>query len=181
MATQKQIRANRENGKKGGPKTPEGKAIVRLNPRKHGIFSSALTEHDQEEIAGIHGELVAWFQPVGPVEGILVEKLAHTYLRLQRCARAEAEYHHSTWEMPINNPFAMQRYVKRRSLSMHASYFDPQQFERSVKLFSRYDTTLTNQLVKLLREIERLQRMRFGENVPPPLAADITLHAPESD
>ena len=178
MATERQIQANRENGKKGGPKTPEGKAIVRLNPRKHGIFASALTEHDEEELAGIHGELVEWFRPVGPAEGMLVEKLAHTYLRLQRCARAEAEHHVLTWEMPVNRDFAVARFVERHKLGMHASFFDLQAFERSVKLFSRYDTTLTNQLVKLLREIERLQRMRLGETVPPPLVADVTVHAP---
>ena len=178
MASEKQVRANRENGKKGGPKTPEGKAIVRLNPRTHGIFASALTEHDKEELTGIHGELVAWFVPVGPVEGILVEKLAHTYLRLQRCARAEAEYHHSTWD-PSGASFSSDLFAA--TVGRSDGSFNEKQFERSVRLFSRYDTTLTNQFVKLFHEIERMQRMRLGENVPPPLAADITVHAPESD
>ncbi len=50
MATRKQVAANRENGLKGGVKTDRGKAISRLNARKHGIFVSALTAEDSEEV-----------------------------------------------------------------------------------------------------------------------------------
>jgi hypothetical protein len=55
VATKRQRKANRENGKKGGPKTPEGKAVARLNARKHGIFASCFTEQDEEALAGILG------------------------------------------------------------------------------------------------------------------------------
>jgi len=182
MRTEKQIVASRENGKTGGVKTAEGKAVSRLNARKHGIFASALTDYDEEAIQGVHGELAAWIQPVGPVERMLVEKLAHTYLRLQRCARAEAEYHITTWEAKTDE-FALEHWVKTVKLGMHASHFAPGWFERAVKLFARYDTALTNQFVKLLHEIERLQRMRLGDNVLPPVVADVTVHSvdPEGD
>ena len=68
MASDKQIAANRENGKKGGVQTPEGKAVSRLNARKHGIFASALTKQDREELHAMYAEFAAWIQPVGPVE-----------------------------------------------------------------------------------------------------------------
>jgi hypothetical protein len=176
MTTRKQVRANRRNARKGGPKTPEGMAVSCLNARKHGVFASALTDQDEEELAGIHDELFAWIKPVGPVEGILVEKLAHTYLRMQRCARAEAEYHISTWE-PSAEAHRVGWYLQRRDEGQHASWFTPLRFEEAVSLLSRYDTALTNQLIKLLHEIERLQRLRAGDDVPAPLAADLTLHA----
>jgi len=100
MASAKQVLANRRNGLKGGVKTEEGKAISRLNARKHGIFASALTPQDSEEACGIEDELIASLRPVGRVEEMLVEKLALTYLRMQRCARAEAEFHVAAWEEP---------------------------------------------------------------------------------
>ena len=100
MATRKQAAASRENGLKGGVRTDRGKAISRLNARKHGIFVTALTAEDAEEIYGAEDELIASLRPVGRVEEMLVEKLALTYLRMQRCARTEAEFHVQTWEEP---------------------------------------------------------------------------------
>jgi len=176
MTTKRQIEANRRNARKGGPKTEEGKAVSRLNARKHGIFASALTQEDDDELGTVHEQLCAWYRPAGPVEAMLVEKLAHTYVRLQRCARAEAEYHIRTWERPLTDHFRIREEVQRRNLNMHATNFSPQDFSGSVELFARYDTTLTNQMIRLIHEIERLQRLRLGERVPPPLAADVTVH-----
>ena len=68
MTTKNQILANRLNGLKGGVKTPEGKAVSRLNARKHGIFASALTPEDAKELHGTNDQLAAEIQPVGPVE-----------------------------------------------------------------------------------------------------------------
>jgi len=174
VTTQKQIEANRRNARKGGPKTPEGKAVSRLNARKHGIFASALTGHDADELGGIYDEFVAHIKPVGPVETALTEMVALTYLRLQRCARAEAECHISTWEPKIEY-FAAEDYAKKLDAGLHASWFDRRAFEKSVALFARYSTTLTNQFVKLLHELERLQRLRLGEQVAPPQAADLNV------
>ena len=43
MATDKQIAANRLNAQKStGPKTPEGRAAVRLNAIKHGLTAQSL-------------------------------------------------------------------------------------------------------------------------------------------
>ena len=97
MATERQVAANRVNGLKGGVKTEEGKAVSRLNARKHGIFSTALTECDAEELRGIEAELIADLKPAGIVEEMLVEKIAATYLRMQRCARAEAAHCKEMW------------------------------------------------------------------------------------
>lgn len=171
MTTRKQIEANRRNGRKGGPKTPEGKAVSRMNALKHGIFKTAFTEADNAELATAHDELVEHIRPVGPVEHILVDKLAHVYLKLRRCARAEAEYHEETWKP---DPYAP--WNKGRDGSAEPTFHE-HTFQQSVELFGRYDKTLTNQFVKLLHEIERAQSKRMGEAVVPPVAADITVHA----
>ena len=173
MATREQIEANRRNAKKGGPRTAEGKAVTSRNARKHGIFAAALTEFDAGELHHVHDELVSWLEPVGPLEAMLVEKLAHTYLRLQRCARAEAELHIQTWD-PKWTPDGLPSFDLRGSDERRSS-FRYDQFADMVKLIGRYDTALTNQMVKLMHEIERLRRLRAGEAVAPPLAADVSV------
>ena len=174
MATKRQIAANRKNARKGGPKTGEGKAVSSLNARKHGIFASALTKYDQEALYALYEELVEWIKPVGPVEAMLAEMVALNYLRLQRCVRAEAEYHIETWERKgASYEIGLRMTLKDRG--QHASWFDAGKFKQSVDLFGRYNTTLTNQVVKLLHELERLRRMRQGEGVPPPMVADVSV------
>ncbi len=43
MATEKQFEANRQNAQKStGPKTPEGRAAVRLNGVKHGLTAETM-------------------------------------------------------------------------------------------------------------------------------------------
>jgi len=177
MASKRQIQANRKNGRKGGVKTPQGKAISRLNARKHGIFASALTPEDAEELHGINDQLAAEIQPVGLVEEMLVEKLALTYLQLQRCARAEAEYHIRVWEEPdmVYSLYEWERLDKKRARGVRAVPFRQPEFARMVERIGLYDMRLTNQYLKLLHEIERLQRLRAGEKVSPPVVADLTL------
>ena len=176
MATQRQVSANRRNGLKGGVKTEEGKAISRLNARKHGIFASALTTEDSEDLYGIEDELIASLRPVGPLEEMLVEKIALTYLRMQRCARAEAEFHVHTWEEP--NKFMendrWEELQEKRGCKLRAVPFSEEVFEHMVKLIDLYDARLTNQFLKLIHEIERLQRLRADEDSPWPAAADPT-------
>jgi hypothetical protein len=165
MASRRQIAANRENGLKGGVKTEEGKLISRLNARKHGIFVSALTTEDSEDLYGVEDELVASLRPVGRVEEMLVEKLALTYLRMQRCARAEAEYHVQTWEEPNEELEwrSWEQLREKRKYGARAVTFREEVFERMVKLIDLYDARLTNQFLKLIHEIERLQRLRAGK------------------
>lgn len=166
--SRRQVEANRRNGRRGGPKTPEGKRRSSMNARKHGIFASVLTQEDHRKVRSIHEEFRESLGPEGVVEETLVEKLAVLYLRMQRCARAEAEYHHAAWTHPLPDE------RKGRKLN-EVSEFRPQYFEKIVALVQRYDTTLTNQFTRLLHELERVQRLRAEEAVPPPLSADVTV------
>ncbi|MGD0999080.1 MAG: hypothetical protein ABSA67_00160 [Candidatus Brocadiia bacterium] len=177
MASTAQVAANRENALKAGVRTPEGKAISRLNARRHGIFAAALTPEDSEELRVIEEDLVADLQPAGRVEEMLVETLAMTYLRMQRCARAEAEYHVRTWQEPTvqQDPYAVKELAKRRKRGERVVIFREPEFQRMVELIGLYNVRLTNQFLKTLHEIERYQRLRAGENVPPPVVADVTV------
>jgi hypothetical protein len=161
MASRRQVAANRRNGRLGGPKTPEGKARSRLNARKHGIFASALTPMDHEELRGIHNRCIAELQPVGFLEETIVDKIAAVYLSLQRCALAHAEYHLLTWKQHPCQVDWPRRHPDDR--------FDLNYFETTVVLVQRYDTTLTNQFLKLIHELQALQqRPSRGEEAPVP-------------
>ncbi len=159
MASQKQIAANRRNARLGGPKTPEGKAVSRLNARRHGIFASALTPMDHEELRGIHDRCRAELQPVGFLEEAVVDKIAAVYLSLQRCALAHAEYHLLTWKQHPCQADWPRRHPDDR--------FDLNYFETTVVLVQRYDTTLTNQFLRLIHELQSLQGRRSGDQEAP--------------
>jgi len=96
MATEAQIRANRENAQKSkGPKTEEGKARARLNALKHGQRAevAAPLVAPQEDPAELTARIQAWiddYQPGGVVERDLIERAARLSWALDRAERHDA-------------------------------------------------------------------------------------------
>jgi hypothetical protein len=93
MTSDKQAQANRRNALKStGPKTPQGKAAVRHNATKHGLLSQEvlLREEDAAALEGLGERLRAELQPVGELEGMLVDRIVSAYWRLSRLGRVEA-------------------------------------------------------------------------------------------
>ena len=80
-------------------------------------------------------------EPVGTVEELLVEKIAQEYWRLGVPAWHEAE-----------------------ALSRENAFQKP-----SLSTIVRYQTTINRQLFQAMNQLERLQRLRKGDNVPAPL------------
>lgn len=95
VISEKQLIANRENGKKGGVKTFEGREISKYNAFQHGILSKAtvLRKGDLRESEGEFRALCAKFyedvQPVGMIEQALLDKLIMLYWRERRVVRGE--------------------------------------------------------------------------------------------
>src|SRR5205809_7298572 len=96
MATERQTAANRENAQKStGPKTPEGRAAVRLNGVKHGLSAETIVLPG-ENAADFHAlidSLEAQHQPATPTEEILVRQLAMAAWRQLRLYRTEAAHY----------------------------------------------------------------------------------------
>ena len=93
MASEKQISANRRNAQKStGPKTPEGKAAVRLNATKHGLLSkeALLPGEDGAALEELADRLRAELRPAGELESLLVERIVAAHWRLRRLGRVEA-------------------------------------------------------------------------------------------
>lgn len=162
------LAAKRRNARQGGVKTPEGKAVSRHNARRHGIFATALTDADGEDLAEVHDRFAEDMQPATAIEETLVEKLAVCYLHMQRCARAEAVHYRATW-------FPLRKDEGFFGPGVMIGGMRPWFYEKIATVLSRYDTTLTNQFLRLMHELERVQRARKGEAVAPPAAADLTV------
>ena len=93
MATEKQIAANRENAQKStGPKTPEGRAAVRLNGIKHGLTASALVlaGESESDFENLLDSMQAEHQPSTATEEALVTQIAMATWRLRRLHHIEA-------------------------------------------------------------------------------------------
>src|SRR5215218_7726060 len=92
MTSEKKAQANRQNALKStGPKTPEGKAAVRLNALRHGILSREilLPGEDEEALRELGEHMRAELQPVGELENLLVDRIIASYWRLRRLGRVE--------------------------------------------------------------------------------------------
>lgn len=89
MVTEEQLVANRENTLKGGVKTEEGKAIVRLNALKHGLFAEdlLLTAEDRKVLNDIWQRLIVELEMQGALEEMLIVCIVSSFWRLQMAIR----------------------------------------------------------------------------------------------
>lgn len=152
--SQKQIDANRENGKKGGVKTDEGKAVSKYNALKHGILSKQILfeGEDEDELLTLEKRLRAELSPATEIELLLVDKIASNIWRLKRALSFEKDD------------------------VIFASDFDGTVgLKVDADRFFRYETMLERGIYKALHELERIQAKRNGEKVPPSIALDIDI------
>jgi hypothetical protein len=167
MTTAKQRAANRHNAHKStGPKTAEGKAVVSLNAMKHGLLSHhvLLPDEDEAELVELGKRLRAYLHPVGELEVLLVDRIVTAAWRLRRLLIVEQYLFHErrTEEddrKPVNLGLAFIRDLR----------------DKFSKL-ARYETTIERSLYKALHELQRLQAVRAGAPVPPPVAADVDVN-----
>ena len=94
MATPAQIAANRLNAQKStGPRSDEGKAVSRFNALKHAATARSLIIPGEDEAAldELSAAYHEQFQPVGPEETLLVEKIIAADWAQRRMRRLEAQ------------------------------------------------------------------------------------------
>lgn len=146
--SEKQTEANRQNGRLGGVKTEEGKMKVRFNARKHGILSKVMSGSEEELYKSFVDQLFDEHQPIGFIEEMLTERIALYYVRLARVTKAEHEV------------------VKDGNLG--GGHIDAIN-----QYFNRYETSVENRMIKVMHELERVQRRRQGETIEAPKAVDV--------
>ena len=95
MATEQQIAANRMNAQKStGPKTPQGRAAVRLNGLKHGLTSSTLVLKGESisDFENLLDSFEAEHCPSTATEEALVRQMAMAQWRRRRLYHIEAGF-----------------------------------------------------------------------------------------
>ena len=154
--SQARIDANRRNAQRStGPRTPAGKRRSARNAVTHGILTHPFTlwqdEPARTAFDKLYAALLDELEPVGLMEGLLVERIAIAYWRLRRLARAESL---ALAALQVNS--------RRPSDVAHAL-----PASADLELFMRYHATIERQLQRALGELERLQERRRAAEVEP--------------
>lgn len=174
----KQLVANRQNAKKGGVKTNEGKALTRLNALKHGLLSQEvlLVEESEETLSELEERLVAELQPQGELERILTDRIVSSVWRLKRAIRVETNYIQAEFEDCGSDLFSGHR--KSEAEAWNTLVTRELGNSHTWLNFNRYETAIEGQIYKALHELIRLQMARQEvarqeEKPPAPVAIDL--------
>ena len=162
-----------------GPRTATGKDRSRHNALKHGIFSKMvlLKGEPQSDFDSLLNGLRNDLRPEGMLERILVEKLASLIWRQRRLLMAEgAEIRMGTEFFQIidlidDYETKPERVAEKKKLSAIARNVpNGPQLDRLL----RYEASLERTFDRTLSQLERLQRMRLGQSVPPSINLNVT-------
>jgi hypothetical protein len=159
------IAANRRNAQRStGPRTPAGKRRSARNAVTHGILTHPFTLWEDEPARSafdkLYAALLDELDPVGLLEGLLVERIAIAYWRLRRLARAESL---ALAGLQVNS--------RRPSDVAHAL-----PAAADLELFMRYHVTIERQLDRALAELTRLQERRRAQETAQPSPSASPLH-----
>ena len=157
MATDKQIAANRQNAQKStGPKTPEGRAAVRLNGVKHGLFAETLVLKGESEsdFNALIESYEAEHAPATPTEEALVQQLAMATWRLRRLYHAEAAF--CAYEMKSLAELNSPKQLGDRTLTGMAVNAN----QDTASTFRRQEAALERTFYRAFHELQRLRAQR---------------------
>lgn len=157
---------------------PRDTSSTRLNAVKHGLLAKGITElDDSDAYESLAQRLAEARRPVGDLEKFFVERIAFHIIRLQRAGRLEAEYITGEIHPPANrlgledllDPSVVESGRPATVTALSAMNL--------VSGFQRYETAIENKLYRAISQLERLQRTRKGEFVPPPETIDVSIHS----
>jgi hypothetical protein len=164
MISERQQDANRRNAAKShGPITPEGRAAVRMNALKHGLTAAEIilpTTEDKLEFEQFRAGFEEECQPVGLLEQVLVEDLVVSRWRMNRVRKMEPGFFALRYER-------MKREIKDLSAldaQAHLAliFRDDAQDANTIGKMSRYEARFERSFYKALKELQRLQSLRFA-------------------
>jgi hypothetical protein len=169
--SEKQFAANRANAARStGPRTEEGKARSRLNALKHGLLATEAAnfgvegEAARKTFEGLSDGLENYYRPRGPIEEILVQKIAIATWRLKRVMRFEARaMHHASLSEEDSYRIWSARHKGRRHPSrnkMRDWGIDgapiPEDFQ--LMLLIRYEGAINRDLFRSMGELRKMRK-----------------------
>src|ERR1700680_267915 len=157
MASEKQFEANQLNAQKStGPKTPEGRAAVRLNGVKHGLTAETIVLKGESEtdFTAMLESFEAEHDPTTPTEEALVVQLALANWRLRRLYHQEAGFYTSQ----LKTLASIQKDLNLDDAGRmgHAAGWS----ESTLALFHRQEARLERTFYRALHELQRLRKER---------------------
>lgn len=165
MVTEKQIKANKENGLKGGVKSDAGKAVSRYNSIKHGVLSKFMTKEESDLADELFNDLQKEYPTSTVMEAIALERIAIWYVRLSRVAGAEQRY--------LLSLHAQQRIPQSGEiLTFQIPILLHKQIEEISSTYQRYETSLERNMFRALHELQRLKAINEGFRAVIPTAID---------
>ncbi len=186
--------ANRVNAQRStGPRSPEGKTVASRNALRHGLLSRAcfMLGEDSAALDALRAELLAAVAPVGAIEELLTDQLVGTVWRLRRAQGMESGTLGGAFLEHLPGAGFAQARIVARSIgrdedqqpqdAMMESAAAGQAARKdtdgmaALERVARYGAGLERGLFRTLHEIERVQARRMGQNVPLPLALDVTV------
>ena len=159
------IEANRRNATRStGPCTAEGKARASRNSLRHGLsgLSVVLSDESRGSFRIFEKRLREELQPVGAIEDFFVERIISSAWRLRRVHEIER----GILEEERFNYDGMDGGIGLAFLR-DASKAD------AVTKLSRHEGCLERALFRSLHELQRLQAVRAGVSISPPVVVDV--------
>lgn len=188
----RRLEANRRNCRSStGPKTAKGKIQSRMNAVKHGLRSSLVVvrglqvRERTKDFQKLREQLYLELAPVGLGEEVLVERIVTALWRIRRALMAESgeivlSVDGGHWKRKECEPEMFQRSFR----GFHDPVVEMEEAARQsgevlpslagLDKILRYEATVERQLYRAMNQLERLQRRRNWEQVPPLLAMDVS-------
>lgn len=174
--------SNRRNAQQSSG--PHDTTSTRLNAVKHGLSAKGITELDDlEAYEALVKRLRDAYCPVGDLEEFLVQRIAFHMIRLHRAGRLEAEYITGELHPPVKKDIIpdLSEFTTIIERGLPAAV-GARSAITLVTGFQRYETAIENKLYRAINQLERLQRIRRGEFVPPPKTLDVSINStPDCD
>jgi len=162
MATKRQITASRLNARlprKRGPKGEYSPGSGMDQLILAGEVAAGPIENP-ERFRQLHQEFRNVWRPVGQMEEVLVEKIAVTYWRMRRVIRSE------TGDLMRNFVTAASATIDEPGLGTVDVLRGAAPAEGFIDRIVQYEILLERQMYHAVRTLDRLQRIRLGDNSP---------------